>query len=207
DASRRAAVGSPERFPRMEFSHVPSLPFALVQETLDLLAGLLTGFLIYAVFYIPISWIWPHPVLKWWWGVVTHTFWRVRPWGVKNIPEPGRATLVSNHVSYLAWMYISPPCPRRVRFLVWPGYRRNPIWRFFLAWGRAIPIESRKPTISNVREAFAKARAALNEGDLVVFFAEGRLTRTGFMRPFHRGLEFVAREANVPIIPARILNA
>jgi acyl-[acyl-carrier-protein]-phospholipid O-acyltransferase/long-chain-fatty-acid--[acyl-carrier-protein] ligase len=186
---------------------VPALPFALIQEMLQLLAGLATGFLIYAAFYIPISWIWPHPVLKWWWGVVTLTFWRVRPWGLKNIPETGPAVLVSNHVSYLDWMFIFAACPRRVRILVWSGYRRNPIWRFFIAWGRAIPIDNRNPTISNVRDVFAKARTVLAEGDLVLFFAESRLTRTGFMRPFHRGLEYVAREANVPIIPVCILNA
>ncbi len=42
---------------------------------------------------------------------------------------------------------------------------------------------------------------ALNEGSLVCIFAEGRFTRTGFMLPFHRGLEQIVKNTNAPIIP------
>jgi acyl-[acyl-carrier-protein]-phospholipid O-acyltransferase/long-chain-fatty-acid--[acyl-carrier-protein] ligase len=156
--------------------------------------------------YVSLSWIWPHPVLKLWWWICTHTFWRIRVLGVENIPRNGPALLVSNHVSYIDWMLIFAACPRRVRILVWAGYWRNPIWAFFLTWVRAIPIDNRNPTPAGILEAFDKAKQALRAGHLVLFFAEGRLTRNGFMRPFHRGMEFLERDMSVPIIPVCLLN-
>lgn len=168
--------------------------------------NLMVGLLLLALGYVGLSWIWPHPVLKLWWWFCTHTAWRLRVLGVENIPKTGPALLVSNHVSYIDWMFIFAACPRRVRILVWSGYWRNPIWAFFLTWVRAIPIDNRNPTPAGILEAFAKAKQALNSGQLVLFFAEGRLTRNGFMRPFHRGLEFIEREVQVPIIPVCLLN-
>src|SRR5262245_53886588 len=164
------------------------------------------GFLAFALTYIAISWIFPHPVLKAWWWFLTHTFYRIRRIGLENIPRSGPALLVSNHVSYIDWILLFAACPRRLRFLVWSGYWRNPIFAFFLTWVRAIPIESRKPSMQAVHEAFNRAKQAMEKGDLVVIFPEGRLTRTGLMRPFHRGLEVMSRNYPVPIIPVATLN-
>src|SRR5262249_26877485 len=50
------------------------------------------------------------------------------------------------------------------------------------------------------------AKHALTTGDLVCIFAEGRLTRNGFLRPFRRGLELLEKKYPVPIIPVCIAN-
>src|ERR1051326_7488042 len=182
-------------------------PLALVTDSsrlewLDLPAAWLALFLTYVI----VSWIFPHPVLKLWWWLLTHTFWRVRAHGLENLPKKGPALLVSNHVSKIDWVFIFAACPRRVRLLVWSGYWRNPVWAFFLYWVRAISIEGRRPTAGGLRETFDKAKQALDAGDLVVIFPEGRLTRNGFMRPFHRGLEMLEGYKQAPIIPVCLLN-
>jgi acyl-[acyl-carrier-protein]-phospholipid O-acyltransferase/long-chain-fatty-acid--[acyl-carrier-protein] ligase len=156
--------------------------------------------------YIAISWIFPHPVLKFFWWIMTHSSYRIRVVGLKNIPKNGPALLVSNHVSYIDWILLFAACPRRMRILVWSGYWRNPVFAFFLNWVRAIPIESRKPSVHAVHEAFNKAKEAMEKGHLVLIFPEGRLTRTGFLRPFHRGLEVMGKYFPVPIIPVATLN-
>src|SRR4029077_2045552 len=45
------------------------------------------------------------------------------------------------------------------------------------------------------------ASDALAAGDVVCIFAEGGITRTGFMLPFQRGLEQIVKRTPVPIIP------
>ena len=101
---------------------MPSLPIAFVTDTshfqwFDPLAA----FLLYAAIYIPLSWIWPHPVLKWWWWICMHTFWRMRVVGLENIPKTGGAILACNHVSKIDWMFVFAACPRRVRAAKGPG--------------------------------------------------------------------------------------
>src|SRR5207245_5500325 len=38
-------------------------------------------------------------------------------------------------------------------------------------------------------------------GELVCIFAEGGITRTGFLLPFHRGLEQILKRSPAPIVP------
>jgi acyl-[acyl-carrier-protein]-phospholipid O-acyltransferase/long-chain-fatty-acid--[acyl-carrier-protein] ligase len=126
--------------------------------------------------------------------------------GRENIPAQGGALLVSNHVSYIDWLLVFAASPRRVRILIWSGYRRNPILWFFITMVRTIPIEGRKLAPGKINRAFDKAKQALENGELVCIFAEGRLTRTSFMRPFHRGLELLEKKIQVPIIPVSLTN-
>ena len=171
-------------------------------EWLDLPAAIVA----FLIGYIAVSWIWPHPVLKLFWWLLTHSFYRIRVLGQENIPKSGGALLISNHVSYIDWVLLFAACPRRLRLLVWSGYWRNPIQAFFLNWVRAIPIESRHPTLHDINEAFNKAKQALAQGQLVLIFAEGRLTRNGFLRPFHRGLEVLEKQYPVPLVPVALFN-
>ena len=45
------------------------------------------------------------------------------------------------------------------------------------------------------------ASAALANGEAVCIFAEGGITRTGFLLPFHRGMEQILKKCPVPIVP------
>ena len=53
-------------------------------------------------------------------------------------------------------------------------------------------------------EAVRSARTALEDGHLVCLFAEGSISRTGNLMPFKRGLEAIARDMNVPIVPVHL---
>jgi acyl-[acyl-carrier-protein]-phospholipid O-acyltransferase/long-chain-fatty-acid--[acyl-carrier-protein] ligase len=157
------------------------------------------------VTYVTVTWIWPRALKPFFWWM-THFCWRMKVIGRENIPTNTGAILVSQHVSYIDWLLIFAAAPRQVRVLVWSGYRRNLLARFFLSWVRAIPIDNRKPTIDGIEAAFSEAEAALRKGQLVLIFAEGRLSRSGFMRPFHRGLEVLYQRVPVPIIPVALMN-
>lgn len=159
----------------------------------------------FLVIYLSFSWKWPRLLHPFFW-IATHLFWRMHVVGRENVPKKGGAILVSQHVSYIDWLLIFAAAPRAVRVLVWSGYRKNPIARFFLSWVKSIPIDNRNPTLNGIEEAFQHATEALERGELVLIFAEGRLSRSGFMRPFQRGLEILSKRAAVPIIPVALMN-
>lgn len=193
----------------LEFPVIP-MPVALITDSsgfewLDLviLLGLLLVIWLGGCF---LFWAFPASFGKLFYWVWTHTIYRIRVVGLENLPKTGPAILVSNHVSYVDWILISAACPRVVRFIAWEGYWQNPILRFFLSLNRTIPIEGRKPTLYRLRAAFDKVKQALDQGDVVVLFPEGRLTRTGSLRPFHRGLEMLERTVKAPIVPVGLFN-
>jgi len=129
-----------------------------------------------------------------------HAFYRIRVVGLENIPKKGPALLVCNHVSWLDGLFLGLSLRRRVRLLVWAPFARVPVLRYFMRLGRAIPIAAEAGPRAIVA-ALREASDALARGELVGIFAEGAITRTGFMLPFHRGFEQILKKTPVPVIP------
>jgi acyl-[acyl-carrier-protein]-phospholipid O-acyltransferase/long-chain-fatty-acid--[acyl-carrier-protein] ligase len=136
-------------------------------------------------------------VLLW---LITHTVYRLRVSGRENVPDEGPALLVCNHVSYIDWLLLMASIRRPVRFVVWAPYLKMWGLRFLLRRVRAIPIDGTAGP-REIDRALQAAGDALAKGELVCIFAEGRLTRNGFMLPFHRGFEKIAKCAAAPILP------
>jgi acyl-[acyl-carrier-protein]-phospholipid O-acyltransferase / long-chain-fatty-acid--[acyl-carrier-protein] ligase len=127
-------------------------------------------------------------------------FYRMRIIGQENIPAEGPALLVCNHVSYLDWLFLVVAQRRVIRFVVFAGWTNTPVIRHLLRWGKVIPIDASSGPRAIVKSLQA-AGEALKRGDLVCIFAEGRFTRTGFLLPFRRGFEEIAKRGGAPIIP------
>src|SRR4029079_18122046 len=68
--------------------------------------------------------------------LAAHALYRVRVYHRDRVPATGGAIVVCNHVSYVDWLLLWLACPRRVTFVLWNTYDRNPILRFFLSWAR-----------------------------------------------------------------------
>ncbi len=132
--------------------------------------------------------------------IITHTFYRVRAHGRANIPRKGPCLLVSNHVSYVDAIMILAAARRRVRFLIWAPFLRTPGLRLLLRVGGAIPIDGTAGPRAII-QALRAAGDALANGDVVCIFAEGGLTRTGFLLPFQRGFEQIVKRSPAPIVP------
>ena len=112
----------------------------------------------------------------------------------------GGVLLVCNHVSYIDWLLVWAACPRRVTFVLWEGYYKNPIQRFFLSWvPEAIKIDNRSSRPHSLMDSLKKIAAALDAGQCVLVFAEGRLTRSGHMLPFGRGLELLLKRTTTDV--------
>jgi acyl-[acyl-carrier-protein]-phospholipid O-acyltransferase/long-chain-fatty-acid--[acyl-carrier-protein] ligase len=138
---------------------------------------------------------------RWLVWLITHTIYRIRVYGRENIPATGPALLVCNHVSYIDWMFLGAVQPRFIRFLVFAGWTKKWGLRHILKWLRVIPIDGDAHGPRAMVKALRTASDALANGELVCIFAEGALTRSGFMLPFHRGLEQIVKRCPAPIIP------
>ena len=132
--------------------------------------------------------------------VVTHSFYRICVRGRENIPRKGGALLVCNHVSYIDWILLLAASPRYIRFVIFAGWTRTFGLRHLLRWAGVIPIDAWAGPRAIV-ESLHAASEAVKRGELVCIFAEGRMTRTGFLLPFHRGFEKIVARCPAPVIP------
>jgi 1-acyl-sn-glycerol-3-phosphate acyltransferase len=108
-----------------------------------------------------------------------------------------------NHTTLLDWAAIAHFIPRPVRFLVTRDYYDRPSLRWFCRWGGAIPVRPGRVEPSAIRAALT----ALDNGDVVGIFPEGRISRDGHQLPFQRGAVELAIRARCPIVPATIRGA
>lgn len=149
---------------------------------------------------VVIGWIVPSALVRFVIWCVSKIFFRVRVIGAENIPAAGGALIVANHVSYADAVLIGGLTPRPIRFVMWKTMYEipwlHPICRLF----DTIPLVqgSARDAIRPLRQA----RTAMERGELVAIFPEGRLTRTAHVQPFERGVELILRGAEpMPVIP------
>ncbi|MFL5245481.1 MAG: AMP-binding protein [Gemmataceae bacterium] len=132
--------------------------------------------------------------------LIGHTLYRIRVGGLENVPKTGPCLLVCNHVSYIDWLFLVAVQKRLIRFVILKGWTKRWGMRHILRWSRTIPIDDEAGPRS-ILKSLHTASNALKAGELVCIFAEGALTRSGTMLPFHRGMELILKRCPAPIIP------
>ncbi len=135
--------------------------------------------------------------------LLVHSIYRLDKHGVEQVPQDGPALIVCNHVGYVDALVISAACPRPIRFVMDHNVFRWPILSFVFRETRAIPIAPAKEDPEAMERAFDEAARALEAGDLVAIFPEGRLTSDGEMAPFRKGMSRILErtQAVVPVVP------
>jgi hypothetical protein len=133
--------------------------------------------------------------------LLVHTFYRVRAEGLENIPEEGGCILVCNHVSYVDPVVISACVRRPIRFVMDHRIFRIPVLSFIFRTMRTIPIAPAKEDAALKERAFAEAAKALEAGEIVGIFPEGKLTETGELNTFRPGVQQMVAATPVPVIP------
>ena len=131
---------------------------------------------------------------------------RVEFEGRERLPLEGAAVLVANHVSFIDWLIVAAACPRPVRFVMDHQIAKWPVARWLFRASRAIPIAPRSEDQATYDRSFIEIASALREGELVCIFPEGRITKTGEMNEFKRGIERILSETPVPVVPMALLG-
>ncbi|MDE2421111.1 MAG: MFS transporter [Gammaproteobacteria bacterium] len=133
--------------------------------------------------------------------LLINTIYRVRSEGLEHIPETGPALLICNHVSYVDALIIGTEIHRPPRFIMDHLIFKTPVLGGFFRTMRAIPIASSKEDPTLKEKAFDAAAQALRDGDLVMIFPEGTLTKTGDFNTFRSGMLEILQREPVPVIP------
>lgn len=135
--------------------------------------------------------------------LLAHTVYRLKVRGGERIPERGGALLVANHVSFVDAILIAAVAGRPVRFLMFRGFFKVPLLGWFARRMDAIPVSSRDSK-EEKEAALQRAAEAARAGELVCIFAEGAITRSGHTMPFRAGLERIAQDAQIPVLPVAL---
>jgi len=117
-----------------------------------------------------------------------------------NLPAQGPALLASNHISGLDALLLIAASPRPLRFLIAvEEYNRFGLRWLFRAVG-CIPVDrSGRPEI-----ALRQARNALQLGEVVAIFPQGRIQKPGENLPHKPGIYWLAEQTGAPIVHVRL---
>ena len=160
-----------------------------------LLAGL--GTIPVAVYII---WLLPGATIRFAVWLLSHTVYRVRVYGLENIPKTGAAMITPNHVSFIDGIMLMMHIPRLTRFIVYADFVNNPKLNWLARIYEVIPIKADGGPKSLI-QSLRTAREALNAGSLVCIFPEGQLTRTGQLQAFQPGMLKILQGTGAPIVP------
>lgn len=133
--------------------------------------------------------------------ILIHTIYRVRKKGLDRIPDEGARVLVCNHVSYVDALIIAGSIRRPVRFVMYHKIFKIPVLSFIFKTAKAIPIAGANENKELLNKAMYQIAEALDNGEVVCIFPEGKLTTDGEMNDFKSGVERIIEATPVPVIP------
>jgi 1-acyl-sn-glycerol-3-phosphate acyltransferase len=125
--------------------------------------------------------------------------------GEENLPARGPAVVAANHPSYLDPVLLSLQARRPIRFMAWDALFRVPLLGALIRTFGAFPVDTRR---GKGREAYERAKALVQAGEVVGLFPEGHRSRTGWMEPqLREGAARLSWETGALLVPATIAGA
>ncbi|MGW7518998.1 lysophospholipid acyltransferase family protein [Streptomyces sp. NPDC054796] len=119
--------------------------------------------------------------------------------GTEHIPRKGGAVLVSNHISYLDFVFTglaARPAKRLVRFMAKDSVFRHKVSGPLMRAMKHIPVDR-----SQGEHAYRHALKALRSGEIIGVFPEATISRSFTLKDFKSGAARLAQEAKVPMVP------
>jgi len=129
---------------------------------------------------------------------LAHTVYRIDLKNRDNLPSEGGALLVANHVTWIDGILLISSSSRPIRLMIKDDLL-NASWKRWVAKLMGVITVPSSPNAA--RRAIQSARESLRKGELVCLFAEGRVTRSGQLQSFTRGVLSLVRGIDVPVIP------
>ncbi len=130
-----------------------------------------------------------------------HATYRFRVRGMNHVPRRGPAIVVSNHVSFIDFVFVGAALPRLPHFVMHHHHWKMPIFRRFFDLHRVIPIAPRKDDPARLERAMELIDRALAQGEMVMLFPEGTMTPDGQLSELRPGIERIVARRPVPVVP------
>lgn len=148
----------------------------------------------------------PEFALRFCMWMLSHTMYRVTHKDLDKIPDEGAAVLVCNHVSYVDALILAGCHHRPIRFVMDKSIAEMKGLKGLFKIAKTIPICSPKRDVATYEQAFDRIKEELEAGHLICIFPEGKLTKTGEIDEFKKGIERIIGETAVPVIPMALEN-
>lgn len=141
-------------------------------------------------------WKLPQSLVRYVFGAVFSSKYRVDVQGFDNMPSQGGVLMLGNHVSWLDWAMVQIASPRPVRFVMANKYYNRWYLSWFLDLFGVIPIAN-----GSGKEALSAVSDYLKQGDVVCLFPEGEISRNGQLGEFKKGFEHCVDDVDGIILP------
>ena len=147
--------------------------------------------------------------MQWYWFAVAccrnfcRLFFRMRVYGIENIPAEGAFLLVSNHQSFLDPLFCGIFSKRALYFLARDTLFRNKFFGPLISSVHAMPVKRDTADMGAMKRVIGK----LKEGAGVCLFPEGTRSRDGRISVFKPGLGLLCRRGDAAIVPVVIDGA
>lgn len=125
--------------------------------------------------------------------------------GLENLKDANSAIIVANHESALDIPVLAANLPIQIRFMAKKSLFLIPIFGWSLKLGGHIPIDrrNRRKTVNSI-DRFADR--IFSRGYSLAVFPEGTRSVDGNLGNFKKGAFRLAKQYNVPLVPATILG-
>ncbi|HEU5143388.1 MAG TPA: lysophospholipid acyltransferase family protein [Solirubrobacterales bacterium] len=143
---------------------------------------------------------WTYPLVR---AIVTPIcllLYRTRAIGVKNVPKAGPVLLAPNHFSQMDHFFVGLYLRRQVRFMAKSQLFGPPVLTYIYTHGGVFPVRRGHKD----EEAFETAFTILEQGGMLLVYAEGGRSRTGELGEVKPGIGRIALESGVPVVPVAV---
>jgi 1-acyl-sn-glycerol-3-phosphate acyltransferase len=143
---------------------------------------------------------WTYPLVR---GIVTPPtllLYRTRAIGVENVPRSGPLILAPNHFSQMDHFFTGLYLRRQIRFMAKSQLFGPPVLTYIYSHGGVFPIRRGH----HDEEAFKTAFTILDQGGMLLIYAEGGRSRSGELGDPKPGVGRLALESGVPVVPVAI---
>jgi 1-acyl-sn-glycerol-3-phosphate acyltransferase len=130
----------------------------------------------------------------------TLLLWRVRAIGVENVPKDGPLVLAPNHFSQMDHFFVGVYLRRKIRFMAKSQLFGPPLLTYIYKHGGVFPIRRGH----HDEEAMETARILVEQGEMLLVYAEGGRSRSQTLGEPKPGIGRIATETGAPIIPVAI---
>jgi 1-acyl-sn-glycerol-3-phosphate acyltransferase len=130
----------------------------------------------------------------------TILIYRLRAIGLKNVPREGPLVLAPNHFSQMDHFFTGACLRRQVRFMAKSQMFGPPVLTYIYKHGGVFPIRRGHRD----EEAFRTAYEILDQGGMLLVYAEGGRSRSRNLGEPKPGIGRIALEKGVPIVPVAI---
>jgi 1-acyl-sn-glycerol-3-phosphate acyltransferase len=130
----------------------------------------------------------------------TLLLYRVRATGVENVPKSGPLLLAPNHFSQMDHFFTGLYLRRKIRFMAKSQLFGPPVLTYIYKHGGVFPVRRGH----HDEEAFRTAFALLEQGEMLLVYAEGGRSRSGELGEPKPGIGRIALESGAPVVPVAI---